>query len=82
MDGSHLCHHATCINQHYLNYEDAGINMSQIRCSRAAQDMQMLLDVEIPKHCARHDPPCLLHVRALIDASGWETDLSLACCFD
>lgn len=77
-DGSHLCHHGTCINQHHVIYEDSGVNSSRNRCSNAAQDMR-LLGMEIPKHCARHDPPCLLQVRTLVNSSDWETNPVLAC---
>jgi hypothetical protein len=28
-DGSHLCHHPTCINQHHLRYEDSDINSNR-----------------------------------------------------
>ena len=80
-DGSHLCHHGTCISQHHVFYEDSGINAGRNRCCCGAQEMRSL-GVEIPKHCTRHDPPCLLQVRAPIDSLDKETDLALACRVD
>lgn len=80
-DGSHLCHHGHCINQHHLVYEDSGVNTSRARCSSGAQDMR-LLGMGIPKHCARHDPPCLLQVRALMKSGNRKTDGALECCLD
>lgn len=65
-DGSHLCHHATCINQHHVIYEDSGTNSSRHRCSLMAQDMR-LLGIEISKYCPRHQPPCLLQHTSLTD---------------
>ena len=80
-DGSHLCHHGNCINQHHLVYEDSGINGSRSRCSSGAQDMR-LLGMDVPKHCPRHDPPCLLQVRAIISNVDQKTNETLECCLD
>ena len=65
-DGSHRCHHSTCINQHHLRYEDSDINSGRGECYKAARFIRKL-DFPIPKHCPNHEAPCLMQHAALTD---------------
>ena len=76
MDGSHLCHHGACINQHHLKYEDSGINAGRNRCLYAAQDIR-LSGLDVPQRCARHQPPCLLQHAALTPFEVYSIQFSI-----
>ncbi|KAL9041349.1 MAG: hypothetical protein Q9180_001338 [Flavoplaca navasiana] len=60
-DGSHLCHHATCVNQHHLILEEADKNLGRSRCVTVAQGLRRH-GRWIPEHCMEHQPPCWMVV--------------------
>lgn len=60
-DASHTCHHEYCLV--HLVFEAADVNQDRKVC----HDLAMFLRREglpIPKHCDRHDQPCLMQVRS------------------
>lgn len=61
MHGSHLCHHGLCVNPTHLAYEDKARNLERVGCLTAAVTLRSY-QATIPKHCSKHDPPCLLQV--------------------
>ena len=59
MDASHTCHHDHCIV--HLTYEPAYINQDRKSCCEKAKKLRQE-HKEIPEHCSKHNPPCLLQV--------------------
>lgn len=62
MHGSHICHHGLCIVPRHVTYEDDDTNLSRMSCARLARELRMY-GMDIPEHCCKHQPPCLLQVR-------------------
>lgn len=61
-DGSHLCHHEHCII--HLTYESAAINTDRWDCCLEARFLRQD-GREVPEHCTKHSPPCLMQVSCL-----------------
>ena len=61
-DGSHLCHHEHCIV--HLVYESAAKNQERWNCREEARFLRRD-DIEVPEHCTKHSPPCLMQVSYL-----------------
>ena len=59
MHGSHLCHHDHCII--HLTYERGDINEDRKICCRRARFLRQERR-DVPEHCRRHKPPCLMQV--------------------
>ena len=59
MEASHLCHHDYCIV--HVIYEEACINQDRNACRKAARVLRQNRE-EVPEHCTRHFPPCLMQV--------------------
>ena len=59
MHGSHLCHHDHCII--HLTYERGDINEDRKVCHRRARFLRQERR-DVPEHCRRHKPPCLMQV--------------------
>ena len=61
-DGSYLCHYKHCIV--HLVYESAAINQERWNCCEEALFLRQD-DREVPEHCTKHSPPCLMQVSYL-----------------
>lgn len=61
-DGSHLCHHEHCIV--HLVYESAAVNWDRWNCCLEARFLRQD-GREVPEHCTKHSPPCLMQHAAL-----------------
>ena len=59
MDGSHLCHHKHCII--HIVYESSATNVDRWNCCHEARFLRQERR-EVPEHCAKHWPPCLMQV--------------------
>ena len=59
MDASHTCHHEHCIV--HLVYESADVNDDRKSCCELAKQLRREKK-EIPEHCDKHCPSCLLQV--------------------
>ena len=59
MEASHLCHHDYCIV--HVIYEEAYKNQDRNVCRQAARILRQNRE-ELPEHCTRHFPPCLMQV--------------------
>ena len=59
MHGSHLCHHDHCIV--HITYERGDTNEDRKFCRKRAKFLRQE-GRDIPEHCTRHDPPCLMQV--------------------
>lgn len=59
MNASHTCHHDWCIL--HVTYEPVYINIDRKVCCESSRRMRRE-GREIPKHCDKHSPPCLLQV--------------------
>ena len=64
MDGSHLCHHEHCII--HLTYESADTNLDRWDCCLEARFLRQE-GRQVPEHCGKHSPPCLMQVSWLSD---------------
>lgn len=62
MDASHTCHHDCCII--HVTWEDAPTNQDRKYCHQLAKKLRREGKCP-PKHCSRHNPPCLLQVRSV-----------------
>ena len=60
MDASHLCHHDHCII--HVIYEAAHTNIDRCECQRTAKRLRQE-GKDVPEHCDKHEPPCLMQVR-------------------
>jgi hypothetical protein len=76
MEGSHRCHHPECVNATHGCYEDTLTNLSRNRCLRTAQDIREL-GQEVPEHCAKHEPPCLMQLAALTTREAYLIQFSV-----
>lgn len=59
-DASHTCHHEYCLV--HLTFEAANINQDRKACYDYARFLRRE-GLPIPKHCDKHNEPCLLQVR-------------------
>ena len=60
MDASHTCHHDHCII--HITYEAADVNVSREDCCREARALRQQNAADVPEHCSKHQPPCLMQV--------------------
>ena len=60
MDASHTCHHDHCIV--HITYETADKNTKREDCRREARALRQENAADVPEHCSRHQPPCLMQV--------------------
>lgn len=63
MDGSHLCHHGSCVNPGHICYEPSDSNHDREKCREEAVFYRRE-GRAVPEHCRRHRVPCLLRVRS------------------
>lgn len=68
-DGSHLCHHEHCII--HLTYELAEINWDRWNCCLEARFLRQD-GKEVPEHCTKHSPPCLMQVSQISGKLGMD----------
>lgn len=72
-DASHLCHHEHCII--HLVYESAATNQDRNECCHEARFLRQE-GKDIPEHCARHSPPCLMQVSRTVELTKVADKLS------
>ena len=60
MDASHTCHHDHCIV--HITYEAADKNTKREDCRREARALRQQNAADVPEHCSKHQPPCLMQV--------------------
>jgi hypothetical protein len=60
--GSHLCHKHLCLI--HVSFETAEDNKDRKECHLRAQFLRQE-GLPVPKHCSKHDPPCLMQHAAL-----------------
>ena len=57
---SHTCHHDHCLV--HTTYEPGGVILSRQRCCTDAHRLRQQNAADVPEHCSRHQPPCLMQV--------------------
>jgi hypothetical protein len=60
-DASHLCHQEHCIVFAHIVYKSPKINLNRKNCCKEAKALRRTKK-NISKHCAKHEPPCMLQV--------------------
>ena len=73
MDASHLCYHDHCIV--HFTYESADINQDRNECCKLARFLRQQ-GLEVPDHCSRHSPSCLMQVCFYQSSYNSNTNLS------
>ena len=59
-DASHTCHHDHCLI--HITYEAAHVNARRDECIREARRLRAQNAADVPEHCSKHQPPCLMQV--------------------
>ena len=80
MDASHTCHHDHCIV--HITYEAADKNTKREECRREARALRQQNAADVPEHCSRHQPPCLMQVGNSTDPERTQLTAIAYCAVD
>ena len=80
MDASHTCHHDHCII--HITYEAADVNVSRTDCCREARALRQQNAADVPEHCSKHQPPCLMQVSDPADLERSQLTVTAYCTLD